>query len=303
MIARLMGLFADVKNRPRKAARSAGVSVLQKLTNRHYLELDYPPTSTDAPRYGHGKPPHPGLLSLIAANDELFAQTLASFAQYRQDLAKIDLSAPSPTEPYWCNDFLPGLDGIALYAYVRERAPARYLEIGSGNSTMFVARARRDGGGSTRLTSIDPHPRAEIDVICDDVMRRPLEDVGIDVFAGLESGDILFFDGSHRVFMNSDVTAFFLDVLPVVPPGVLIGIHDIHLPSDYPRDIADRFYSEQYMLAAYLLGGADVQIEFAAKYVCESVDLANAVDTLWARHEPAPDVFRNGVAFWFTKRS
>lgn len=67
----------------------------------------------------------------------------------------------------------------------------------------------------------------------------------------------MFFDGSHRCFQNSDVTAFFLDVMPRLPSGILIGIHDILWPQDYPPGWKDRYYSEQYVLGAYLLGAAD----------------------------------------------
>jgi hypothetical protein len=69
----------------------------------------------------------------------------------------------------------------------------------------------------------------------------------------IRSGDILFFDGSHRAFQNSDVTVFFLEVLPSLPSGVTVQIHDIVLPEDYPPEWHTRLYSEQYLLAAMLL--------------------------------------------------
>lgn len=129
----------------------------------------------------------------------------------------------------------------------------RYFEIGSGVSTQFVRRAVVDGDLSTLIVSIDPKPREDIDQLCDRVHRQRLEDVDLAVFDELEAGDVLFFDGTHRSFMNSDVTVFFLDLTPRLPAGVLIGIHDIYLPFDYPDEVADRYYSEQYVLAARLL--------------------------------------------------
>jgi hypothetical protein len=72
----------------------------------------------------------------------------------------------------------------------------------------------------------------------------------------IRSGDILFFDGSHRTFTNSDVTVFFLETLPRLPPGVIVHIHDIFLPADYPPEWNKRMFSEQYILAAMLLGKA-----------------------------------------------
>ena len=121
----------------------------------------------------------------------------------------------------------------AIYSFLRSRRPATYLEIGSGNSTKFAARARQDGRLDTKIVSIDPSPRAEVDALCDEVIRSPFELADLSVLDRLVPGDIVFFDGSHRVFMNSDVAAFFLDAVPRLPAGVLIGVHDIYLPDDY----------------------------------------------------------------------
>src|SRR5262249_48860916 len=94
----------------------------------------------------------------------------------------------------------------------------------------------------------------EIDDICDRVIRQPFETVDLKLFDGLAAGDIVFFDCSHRVFMNSDVTAFFLDVLPELPPGILVGLHDIYLPDDYQSEHYRRWWSEQCRPAVLLLG-------------------------------------------------
>jgi hypothetical protein len=103
--------------------------------------------------------------------------------------------------------------------------------------------------------SIDPKPRAEIDELCTQVIRQRLEDIDQQVFSTLAPGDFLFIDSSHRVFTNSDVTTFFLEVLPHLRPGVLVHIHDIFLPWDYPHEWNARYYSEQYLMACWLLAG------------------------------------------------
>jgi hypothetical protein len=133
------------------------------------------------------------------------------------------------------------------------------------------------------------------------VIRKPLEAVDLSVFSPLEAGDLLFFDGSHRVFMNSDVAVFFLEVLPSLPAGVLVGIHDVYLPDDYPADIAERYYSEQYMLAAYLLGGAEVEIVLPAWMVSVDPRFRDMIGGLWSG--PAREAVEpHGVAFWFLTR-
>lgn len=114
-----------------------------------------------------------------------------------------------------------------------------------------------------------------------------------------EASGVLFFDGSHRIFMNSDVATFFVDVLPRLAPGVLVAIHDIYLPDDYPLDVAPRFYSEQYALASYLLApGADIEILLPATYVSRAPQYRDVLDGFWDRVGHA-DVERHGGLFWF----
>jgi len=280
--------------------RVAGSSAraLGRAAGGFYVNLDYPPTVENRPRYGHGRSPNSFLERLIRSHESSYSAVLETIAGHADDLARIEVHATEASEPSWLNGMISGLDGAAFYALMRSRKPARYLEIGSGNSTKFVARAQRDGGLSTQIVSIDPHPRAEVDSLCDEVIREPLEAVDLSVFERLEAGDLLFFDGSHRVFMNSDVSVFFLDVLPALPAGVLVGIHDVYLPDDYPAEIAERFYSEQYMLAAYLLGGAEVEILLPAWLLSTDRRFRDTIDGLWSRPGLEP-VERHGVAFWF----
>src|SRR5690606_38556794 len=141
--------------------------------------------------------------------------------------------------------------------FVRDRRPARYVEVGSGQSTKVVRRAVADGDLPTWVRSIDPQPRAEVDGLCHEVLRAPLETVDLAAaFGDLAAGDVVFFDGSHRVLPGSDCVAFFLDVLPALPAGVLVGIHDVYLPDDYPPGFFELWWSEQYVLAATLLADA-----------------------------------------------
>ena len=56
---------------------------------------------------------------------------------------------------------------------MRETKPARIVEVGSGHSTRFMARAVRDGGLATAITAIDPAPRADIEGTGATLIRRP----------------------------------------------------------------------------------------------------------------------------------
>ena len=160
-------------------------------------------------RWGNawGLPAHDILEKIIYRNDKSIILTLETIAGYREALRNIPVRAPEDhDDPRWINGWLPGLDGAALYALVRERRPAVYWEVGSGNSTRFVRQAIIDGNLPTRIISIDPSPRAEIARLCDEVLRAPLEDTCA-LWARICSGDICFIDCSHRAFQNSDVTS------------------------------------------------------------------------------------------------
>ena len=97
------------------------------------------------------------------------------------------------------------------------------------------------------------------------------------------SGDVLLIDSSHYALQGSDVVAFFLDVLPTLPAAVLVGIHDVFLPDDYPWWLS-RWYAEQYLLATWLLGAAGrVGLIFPAHFCATDPQLRASVDGLWER--------------------
>ncbi len=275
---------------------------LPRLAKGYYpIFLDYP--VRPAPRYGYGKPPHPELYEMFAAEREQYRERLREFLQFREQLLRIPLRQPrESTEPSWINKWLEGLDTLALYGMVAAHKPKLYLEVGSGYSTKVVRRAIRDQGLATKLVSIDPHPRAEIDALCDRIVRRRMEDADLSIFSGLDAGDILFVDSSHRSFMNSDVTVFFLEVLPRLKPGVLVHLHDIHLPYDYMPERAEWYYSEQYLLASSLLAGhANYRVLLPNAFVAEEAEIRGEVDGFFARKELA-GVRAQGWSFWIQTR-
>lgn len=194
---------------------------------------------------------NPHLAKIIKSNRNTFLKNVNYLKKYRPIVDKIN-SGSLPFQIHWNNGFIPAFDGLSLM-WAAETAKSTYMEIGSGNSTMFAKAAILESGKGTRIVSIDPSPRADIDALCDEVIREPLEVIDVSYFIQLAPGDTLFVDISHRSFMNSDVTTFMLDVLPLIPKGVLIGIHDIFLPYDYFHTWAERAYNEQYLLGCYLL--------------------------------------------------
>ena len=249
-------------------------------------------------RYGWGAPPEPAMHALLEAAAPDYTPTVAQLG------SRIDWYQTIPRiggELSWVNPYWGGVDAVAQCTFLAERDPATYLEIGSGFSTLFARTAIESFGLRTRIVSIDPVPRAEISAVCDEAIRAPFEDTDLSRFASLQPGDVVLVDCSHTAFMNSDATVFFLEVLPRIPAGVLVGVDDIFLPWDYPTAWTDRWYGEQYLLAAWLLGGHEGwSIRFPAFHVTAESSLAGKIEPLWPL--VAKDGERYAMSFWIERR-
>ena len=257
------------------------------------------------PRYGFGHPPHPVLQSIIEKHREEYAALLKKALTYMPYYLGIPdvKSNDNPLAPVWNNGFLPGLDIIMLYTMIASNAPGKYVEIGSGFSTKVVARAKADHRLNTRIISIDPHPRTEIDMLADEVIRKPFEKTDLGFFSKLQRGDIVFVDNSHRIFPNSDSMVFFMEVLPVLAPGVIVHVHDVYLPYDYPQFMCDRYYSEQYGLAFYLMANPEKYKTLMPNYfVSDDASLSSILDPVW-RDPLMPAVEHHGGSYWFMIQS
>lgn len=155
------------------------------------------------------------------------------------------------------NGYFDTPDAEALYLMIRRYAPRRVIEVGCGNSTRVTRQAIIDGGLDCELVAVDPWPRADIADVVDRFEQARLEEVDPALFAGLGSGDVLFIDSSHQVRMSNDVAHLFCRIIPALAPGVVVHVHDVFLPYEYPK----RFFydcpswGEQYVLHALLQGG------------------------------------------------
>lgn len=273
---------------------------MQFLNNTKEITIDFPPKS--AARWGHGSPPHKGIEALLLNRLDRQTEFLKKCKSYTVSFEKITGRKVTEIDPYWDQNWFPPLDGISLYTAVAECKPGRYIEIGSGNSTKFAKLAIDQQKLTTEIVSIDPHPRAEIDQISDLVYRKGVEDVDLSLFDSLSENDIVFFDGSHRSFQNSDVTVFFLEIIPRLKTGVVVGVHDIFLPNDYPPAWLDRYYNEQYLLATYILAkGDEFKLMFGCNYMYNyQSDLVNSSFSFQLRNALAVAGKRlNGGAMWF----
>ncbi len=276
---------------------------LNAYTGKHYMALEYPPSRDYQPRWGYTHPPHPGLSQLFHQNFDDYCKILERLAKFKPFFNNINLEFDheKPGEPAWLKTPLNAFDAALIYYFVADLNPKVYLEIGSGVSTLFTARAIKDNHLKTSIISIDPAPRAEVDAVCNQVIRAGLETCDLSIFSQLESGDILFLDGSHRSFMNSDVTVFMMDVLPMLKPGVIVGVHDIVLPYDYPDEFKHWYWNEQYILGVYLLAAANrIKILMPARYMSFRTELETAFSSILKDWKEDQSVWLGGGSLWFT---
>jgi hypothetical protein len=164
------------------------------------------------------------------------------------------------------------LDGLVLYMILRQFKPKRYLEVGSGVSTFYTHLAAQQNeleGAPMQLECIEPHPYPALDTVPGILLhRQAVQDVNIELFQSLGPNDILFIDSSHVIKIGGDVPFLFLEVLPRLPKGVLVHIHDVPFPYNIPYPpkywIFERpwpkFWNEAMLLQAFLYGNQNFRI-------------------------------------------
>jgi predicted O-methyltransferase YrrM len=269
--------------------------------SRYALPLEYMPSRDFAPRWGYSKPALEWMERWFRPNADKYRAFWADMKDAVPLLADVPAQydeANLPT-PAWMGVPYCAFDAMALATMIKRHRPRRYYEIGSGISTCFAYKAISALGLDTRILSIDPEPRAQVDGICDQVIRDGLETCDLSIFDDLEAGDILFFDGSHRSYMNSDVTIFFCELLPRIAPGVIIHVHDISLPYDYPQWATNWYWNEQYIMAAFFLGATDkIDPLLPTAYLCGDPDLSSMIYPLVDL--PDNSGWKGGGAMWFT---
>jgi len=197
-----------------------------------------------------------------------------------------------------------GVDALVAYCMVRHFQPRLIIEVGSGFSSIALGKAAAENKNSS-LICIDPFPR---DFLRDglpglqSLIAKKVQEIDLEFFSQLQSGDILFIDSSHTVKIGGDVNYLFLEVLPRLKPGVIVHVHDIFLPLEYRRDwVLDefRFWNEQYLLQAFLTFNSEFEVLLGNSYLnhYHQEDLKAAFRNLsswasgsfWMRRKPSVD--------------
>jgi len=198
-------------------------------------------------------------------------------ARFKDEYTAIPEGAPTQEFHYYLgNTAFEAVDAEMLFGLIRLLKPRRVYEIGSGFSTLLAAdalRRNRGDGYSCRFIAVEPYPSARLqaELPCNvELWRVPVQDVAVGEFQLLGEDDILFIDSSHVCKIGSDVQFLFLEVLPRIRPGVVVHIHDIFVPVEYPKQwVLDRhlFWNEQYLLQMFLSFNATFEVLWAAQWM------------------------------------
>ncbi len=177
----------------------------------------------------------------------------------------------NPADFYFNNGMFANTDAEVYYCMIRHFKPNIIIEVGAGRSTQICCSAVEKNSEEDKIKAqvfaVEPYPNKEIinplekKIEC--LIKSKVQDIELDFFAKLQKNDILFIDSSHVVKSAGDVNYLFLEVLPRLNPGVIVHIHDIRIPYEVPKLFIleqARFFTEQYLLQAFLIGNNDFEI-------------------------------------------
>jgi Methyltransferase domain len=233
------------------------------------------------------------------------------FPRFRNEYEQFPTTPTEGSGHFYLNNHLfDGTDALVAYCMVRHFQPRLIIEIGGGFSTLLLTEAVAKNSTSA-LICIEPFPQEFLKQGFPELHRlieKKVEDIELEFFSELHSGDVLFIDSSHTVKIGGDVNYLFLEVLPRLEPGVIVHIHDIFLPFEYRRDwVLDefRFWTEQYLLQAFLTFNSEFEVLMANSYLAHGYleDLKAAFPSLERLKATLPNSVRwGGGSFWMRRK-
>ena len=197
----------------------------------------------------------------------------------------------------------------STHCMIRYFKPDTVVEIGSGMSSKIISRAIELNNSNHNMKHIlvDPYPA---DFLKNNqkgfqqIIESRVETVDTSFFEQLKTNDILFIDSGHCVRIGGDVNYLYLDILPRLAPGVIVHIHDIQIPFEYPREYATsetfrQFWSEQYLLHGFLCFNSEFEILLAMQYLMK--DKTALFKEIFTHYDPKSHPFLSS-SFWIRRR-
>ncbi len=253
----------------------------------------------------------PGIDLRPAGQVKLLGQISKYFEEFKT--LPVEKTKPKEVEEYHhSNPAFRGADAGVYYGLIRHLKPRRIIEIGAGFSTLLAAQAvvrNTKEGKKCQLTAIEPYPSITLREGIPGLSRLiegNLQKVSMKEFEALGKNDILFIDSSHVLRIDSDVSYEFLEILPRLKKGVLIHVHDIFFPLDYPKKLIMKdfkFYNEQYLLQAFLTFNRRFEVLWAGYYMyLKHQALIQKHFGEYFKDKKDPELTWKSVSFWMRRK-
>lgn len=245
-------------------------------------------------RPGHFYSPYPSWSDVADRSDAIFAaqksfagidlrvdeqlRTLAAFDGIAAEFPWSDEPVPGCRYHYNNRPYAYG-DGLFTAAMLVSVEPQRYVEVGSGFSTLLALDVRDRWLPKLDITTIDPYPQRLYELLDGEsvsgqstrIVAESVQSVDPAVFGALESGDVLFIDSTHVAKAGSDVNHLIFEVLPTLASGVYVHIHDVFGNFEYPKEwvMQGRAWTEAYVLRAFLQHNDAFEVSFWGHWLAE----------------------------------
>lgn len=257
------------------------MEMIKKTLHKYgFFRLAFPP--------GHFASPIPNFNEILQ-DDSLFNenQTIQDIQINEQEqldlfdeLLEIAAKAPylndNELRYHFENAMLGPIDGLMLYSMIHHYQPKKIMEVGSGySSALMLDVNNRDRNNEMELTFIEPYPDRLKSLLREEdygavrIIEEKIQHVDLSIFDSLNANDILFLDTSHIVKTGSDVNFWLFNILPRLKSGVIIHIHDIFWPFEYPKEWIEqqKCYTELYLIRAFLMNNSDYSIKLFNSFI------------------------------------
>jgi hypothetical protein len=238
-------------------------------------------------------------------DESRFVKLAGQLATYTRELSHIPLERTVDCEFWFRNGAYGDGDAASLYGMIRHFKPRRIIEVGCGFSSRVMAmacRKNREEGHPVECLHIEPYPPANlpVDKLPGALLVKKIEEVPLRTFTELETGDFLFIDTSHVLKTQGDCCYEYLEIVPSLRPGVMVHVHDVFTPYDYPEEwIFEKLFpfNEQYALECLLSNNPKIEILLPVFYLWK-----DHPDTLQRLFPFAGAESLGPAAFWFRTR-
>ena len=195
--------------------------------------------------------------------------------KFEKELQQLNLEMMSPNYKFNIkNNFFSYGDAEIYYQLIRHYNPKNIIEIGSGQSTLIaleaIKRNQDTGKNKSKITCVEPYENKWLNNLNIELVRSKVENLNIKDFFKLELSDILFIDSSHIINPQGDVLKIYQEIIPNLNSGVIVHVHDIFTPRDYPAEWVikeNKFWNEQYLVETLLSNDNKYEILLLLNYL------------------------------------